>query len=196
MKLGGKVRKLFQSKPQIFLHGLRKGIFVEREEDGVLAQVLLGAVPVAFVRASVAPRVLDLVVFVVVLVLGDTNDKHTVVVARIPIVVSFLVVFIGHLFFGDDFFPKFLVFWVFGDDANTGLSRKALVADILCPTEGIAMLQCIVDCLHHLVKGHIVGWGPSPVVGDFDHAGFVVLFSSERAYFDVVGGVDAIGLGK
>ena len=62
------------SKSQIFLHGLRKGVFVKGEEDGILAQVLLGAVPVAFVRSSVAPRVLDLVLLVAVLVLGDANN--------------------------------------------------------------------------------------------------------------------------
>ena len=81
---------------------------MEREEDGVLAQVLFGAVPIAFVRASVAPRVLDLVVFVAVLVFGNADDEHTVVIACIPVIVSSLVVFVGHLLFGDDFFPKFL----------------------------------------------------------------------------------------
>ena len=106
------------------------------------------------------------------------------------------MVFIGHLFFGDDFFPKLLVFGVFRDDANAGLSRKALVADILCPAEGVAMLKRIVDSFHKLVERHVVGWGPSPVVGDFDHARLVVFLGSERADFNVVGGVDAIGFGK
>ena len=47
---------------------------MEREEDSVLAKVLLGAVPVAFVGTSIAPRVLDLVVFVAILILGNTDD--------------------------------------------------------------------------------------------------------------------------
>ena len=92
-------------KFKVFTHGLRKGVFVEREEDGVLAQVLFGAVPIAFVRASIAPRVLDLVVFVAVLVFGDTDDEHAVVVASIPVVLGSLVVLVGHFLLSDNLFP-------------------------------------------------------------------------------------------
>ena len=95
---------------------------MQREEDGVLAQVLLGAVPIAIIGTCFAPRVLDLVVFVAFLVLSDTDDKHTVVVTRIPIVLGCLVDFIGHLLLGDDFLPKVFVLGVFGHDADTLLA--------------------------------------------------------------------------
>ena len=92
---------------------------MERKEDGILAEVLLRAIPIALIRSSFGtPRIFNFVIFGAVLIFSHTHHQHAVVVASVPVVVGSLMVFVRHFLFGDNRFPKG-GFGIFGNDTET-----------------------------------------------------------------------------
>ena len=170
---------------EFLLDVLGKGVLVDEDVHGLVADEGLAGVEHAVEFAIVAPAVLDDVVFVAHLVLGGAVDKHAVVVGGLTVVIGHLTFFLGDPTLGGGVLGS-LVLDILGlhagpvghvathngrdfgggEHAETlaGAHAEALLAHVGAPGYGVAVGDGVVENLHHLVERHVVALSMTPVV--------------------------------
>lgn len=170
-----------QFSPDLF----RDSVLVNDDIHGLESDECLRRVPSTFIFTIRTPRILDHIELLACLVFRDTIDQHTVVVGCLIVIVLLLAQLLCNLDLLARFLKHFLDLLILlclaqaqptilvraatlhrldvGSYGNT-VTREALLADVGCPSDRIAVIDSVVEHLHQLVDRQVIRQVPAPVV--------------------------------